>query len=127
MKNVGEQPKHYRMFPDSELEAIHVIKYALTPEEYMGYLKGNALKYRLRIGKKDEFKKEMNKIRDYENELEDFYEDYMAEVSVPSGEPMDYRSYEDESPNLSSVLTKEEIEKLSSDIKASHGTFTSEK
>jgi hypothetical protein len=70
MKNVGEKPKHYRLFPDSDKEAIDVIRFCLTPEEYRGYLKGNELKYRLRIGKKDDPIKELNKIQDYHNELE---------------------------------------------------------
>ena len=70
MKNHGEVPKHYRLFPDSKLEALDIIKFALTPEEYAGYLKGNELKYRLRIGKKDDPIKEVNKIKDYMSELE---------------------------------------------------------
>lgn len=43
-------PSHYMLFPD--MEAIDVIKAALTPEEFAGYCKGNALKYRLRAGDK---------------------------------------------------------------------------
>ena len=43
-------PAHYDLFPGQQ--AIDVIQAALTPEEYAGYLKGNALKYRLRAGEK---------------------------------------------------------------------------
>lgn len=43
-------PKHYDLFPDQQV--IDVIRLALTPEEFAGYCKGNALKYRLRAGDK---------------------------------------------------------------------------
>ena len=36
------QPPHYRQ---GEIECIDAIKAALTPEEFRGYCKGNALKY----------------------------------------------------------------------------------
>ena len=42
-------PKHYDFF---DITAINAIEKLLIWEEYMGFLKGNALKYRLRIGKK---------------------------------------------------------------------------
>ena len=38
-------PSHYQL---DGMEAIDIIKAALTPEEYLGYLKGNSLKYILR-------------------------------------------------------------------------------
>ena len=41
----------------------------LTDEEYKGFLKGNILKYQLRLGKKDEVSKEIEKIEDYKREL----------------------------------------------------------
>lgn len=44
-------PKHYRL--NNGLESIDVIKAALTPEEYRGWCKGNALKYQFRARKKD--------------------------------------------------------------------------
>lgn len=36
------QPPHYRQ---GEIECIDAIEAALTPEEFQGYCKGNALKY----------------------------------------------------------------------------------
>ena len=45
-------PSHYMLAP--ELEAIDVIRASLTATEYMGYLKGSILKYRLRAGRKGE-------------------------------------------------------------------------
>ncbi len=59
--------KHYELWND--LEAIDVIKAMLTPEEYNGFLKGNILKYQLRLGKKDNVDKELAKIKDYQAEL----------------------------------------------------------
>lgn len=59
--------KHYELWQD--LEAIDIIKNTLTKDEYIGFLKGNILKYQLRLGKKDNVKKEMEKIKDYQNEL----------------------------------------------------------
>jgi len=59
--------KHYELWHD--LEAIDIIKNTLTKDEYIGFLKGNILKYQLRLGKKDNVEKEMEKIRDYQNEL----------------------------------------------------------
>lgn len=59
--------KHYELWQD--LEAIDIIKNTLTKDEYIGFLKGNILKYQLRLGKKDNVEKEMEKIRDYQNEL----------------------------------------------------------
>ena len=38
-------PSHYQL---NGVEAIDIIKTILTPEEYRGYLKGNALKYIIR-------------------------------------------------------------------------------
>lgn len=43
-------PKHYQLFPD--MQAIDVISAVLSRGELIGYLKGNALKYRLRAGDK---------------------------------------------------------------------------
>ena len=50
-------------------EAIDIMKAILTKDEYIGYLKGNILKYQLRLGKKDDVQKEIVKIKDYQREL----------------------------------------------------------
>ena len=42
-----------------------------THEEFIGFLKGNILKYRLRLGHKDDIQKEMDKIQRYEQWLEE--------------------------------------------------------
>lgn len=59
--------KHYELW--SEFEAIDVLKTVLSKDEYIGFLKGNILKYQLRAGKKDNIEKEMEKIKDYQTEL----------------------------------------------------------
>lgn len=60
-------PKHYQLFPDQQ--AIDVIEAALTPEEFVGYLKGNALKYRLRAGDKGPAEVCIGKARWYQDRL----------------------------------------------------------
>jgi len=44
-------PSHYQLMDG--VEAIDVIKASLTKEEFMGYLRGNLLKYHLRANKKN--------------------------------------------------------------------------
>ena len=60
-------PAHYQLFPD--VEAIDVIKAALTSDEFAGYLKGNILKYRLRAGDKGPAEKCIAKAHWYQNYL----------------------------------------------------------
>jgi DnaJ-class molecular chaperone len=57
------KPKHYDYFGE---QAIDVIKAALTAEEYIGFLKGNSLKYRLRAGKKNNALEDLKKAEEYE-------------------------------------------------------------
>ena len=45
MDDMVNSPSHYQL---DGLEAIDIIKASLTADEYLGYLKGNALKYMLR-------------------------------------------------------------------------------
>ena len=69
INNKAKNPnsKHYELWEN--FEAIDIIKLVLTDEEYKGFLKGNILKYRLRVGKKDDVSKEIEKIKDYQREL----------------------------------------------------------
>lgn len=54
-KEVGldmvNHPPHYQL--PNGLETKEILKQLLTPEEYRGWCKGNALKYQFRTGKKD--------------------------------------------------------------------------
>lgn len=61
------QNEHHLLWGDTQ--SIELIEDFLTKEEYKGFLKGNILKYQLRLGKKDEVSKELQKIKDYTNEL----------------------------------------------------------
>lgn len=67
MNDEINNPSHYMLFPD--MEAIDVIKAALTQEEFAGYCKGNALKYRLRAGEKGPVEKCIAKACWYQNKL----------------------------------------------------------
>lgn len=44
-------PDHYKI---GGIEAIDYVQAKLSPEEYRGYLRGNALKYLSRAGHKDD-------------------------------------------------------------------------
>jgi len=58
-----EVPKHYMLFEN--MEAIQAIEQLLTPQEYLGYLKGCELKYRLRAGKKEHITEDIHKALQY--------------------------------------------------------------
>lgn len=62
---------HYEIW--NGFEAIDIIKNTLSKDEYIGYLKGNILKYQLRVGKKTTdyecISKDLEKSNDYKNEL----------------------------------------------------------
>tara|TARA_R110000796_G_scaffold173474_2_gene290418 strand:- start:1820 stop:2029 length:210 start_codon:yes stop_codon:yes gene_type:complete len=60
-----QKEKHYQLWND--YEALDVIKECLTFEEYIGFLKGNILKYKLRSKGQD--LKDVEKIKNYSLEL----------------------------------------------------------
>lgn len=70
--NEISNPAHYDLFPDG-MQAIDVIRAALTPEEFAGYCKGNFLKYRLRAGEKGEPAKCLGKAEWYRAELREHH------------------------------------------------------
>lgn len=63
-KNYDE---HYNI---SNHQSIEVMQANMTHEEFIGHLKGNIIKYVLRMGRKDDVKKEAAKIRRYAQWLE---------------------------------------------------------
>lgn len=69
MNDPVNNPKHYKLFPD--MEAIEVIRRTLSYQEYIGYLKGNALKYRLRAGDKGDTQQDIDKSNWYRKALRD--------------------------------------------------------
>ena len=66
---VQEVVKHDKHYLESVVEPIKVMEKLFTKEELKGFIKGNILKYRLRMGHKDDIQKEMDKIRVYEQWL----------------------------------------------------------
>lgn len=62
------KPKHYQS--KDGLECIDVIRAQLSPEEYVGYLRGNAIKYQWRMMKKDDWPhRDAGKLQWYVNKL----------------------------------------------------------
>lgn len=60
---------HDNHYKECVLEPILVMQDMFTTEEFIGFLRGNILKYRLRMGHKDNVQKEMDKIKRYEEWL----------------------------------------------------------
>lgn len=65
--NPVTNPKHYDLFPGQQ--SIDVIQAALTPEEFAGFCKGNALKYRLRAGEKGDAAQDLAKANWYRDRV----------------------------------------------------------
>ena len=61
---INEDSPHYTM-PGGQ-EAIELLEAMFEPDEMMAWAKITAMKYRLRIGKKDDPSKEIEKIRTFE-------------------------------------------------------------
>lgn len=57
-------PAHYTA---GGIETIEYIKAKLTPEEFVGYLKGNVIKYTSRAGKKQDTIQDLEKAQWYMN------------------------------------------------------------
>jgi hypothetical protein len=66
MVDMVNSPAHYTA---GGIETIDVIKAKLTPEEFRGYLKGNALKYLLRANYKGKHDQDVHKADWYIEEL----------------------------------------------------------
>ena len=62
-------PPHYTQ---GGIETIEYIRAKLSPEEYVGYLRGNIMKYTSRIGLKGESSEDAGKIEWYSKELNRF-------------------------------------------------------
>lgn len=60
MKLLKVQNINYKL-PGLNIESIDVLRAALTPEEFKGFCKGNALKYLIRAGKKDDELQDLKK------------------------------------------------------------------
>lgn len=62
---------HYQ----TNIQPINFMQANMTPEEFIGFLKGNIIKYTARCGKKDDPNKEVDKIIQYAEWLRDAYAD----------------------------------------------------
>lgn len=76
MTELVHSPKHYDFFDG--VEAIEIIASSMSVEAFKGYCMGNALKYRLRCGKKDDVMQELSKADKYK-ELFEKYKSYCKE------------------------------------------------
>tara|TARA_Y100001937_G_scaffold24416_1_gene35067 strand:+ start:258 stop:587 length:330 start_codon:yes stop_codon:yes gene_type:complete len=63
-------PPHYN---NGSVECIEAIEAMLTPDEFVGYLRGNSLKYRWRMRYKADPVQDMKKAQWYENKLMEFW------------------------------------------------------
>lgn len=69
--NISNANKNYdEHYNTSNHQSIEVMQANMTHEEFIGHLKGNIIKYALRMGRKDDVKKEAAKIRRYAQWLE---------------------------------------------------------
>jgi len=64
------KPNHYQLFPGMK-DTFEIHKAYLTKEEYIGWLKGTILKYKIRMGEKpgESFDRDMAKINVYREEM----------------------------------------------------------
>ena len=69
----GDAVNHPSHYNSGDIECIDAIEAMLTPEEFIGYLRGNSLKYRWRFRYKKQPVEDMMKARWYEEKLLDFY------------------------------------------------------
>lgn len=65
-EDMVNSPSHYN---SGGIECIDAIEAALTPEEFVGYLKGNQLKYIWRMGKKGDAAQDLDKSMWYSRKL----------------------------------------------------------
>ena len=67
-------PEHYQV---AGINTMELIALSLTYDEYVGFLKGNILKYQMRLGRKgtsEDIIKDKDKITHYEKLLEELEE-----------------------------------------------------
>lgn len=91
MNNAVEHPKHYRL--EGINEVLDVIRYALSEEEYLGFLKGNVIKYVLRAPYKGELEQDWEKASYYADLVKKSF-DRTSDKEKPSEE--DFETEEEE-------------------------------
>lgn len=67
---MNDPQTHYK---NAVVEPIEIMRQMFTKEEYRGFLKGNILKYRMRLGNKQgaDINEDFEKIRQYEKWLKE--------------------------------------------------------
>ena len=58
-------PEHYDAHYLGDVQPIELMQSVMSPEAFMGFLRGNIIKYASRLGKKDDIAKETTKILRY--------------------------------------------------------------
>lgn len=67
----GNEPAAPNAHYQTNIQPIEFMQANMTPEEFIGFLKGNIIKYTARCGKKDDPNKEVDKIIQYAEWLRD--------------------------------------------------------
>ncbi len=60
-----EPTRYFDAHYGGDVQPIELMQMILTPEQFIGFLMGNIIKYSMRCGKKDAPEKELTKIRRY--------------------------------------------------------------
>ena len=76
----AKEATHYQV---GRIQPIEVMQDVMTPEQLKGFLRGNIMKYALRLGHKDDELKEAEKIKAYASMLVDL-------LNGKTINPMDY-------------------------------------
>lgn len=76
-KEAVNHPAHYN--GDSDYECIKVLEAWLPPAQFIGFCRGNAIKYLCRLGKKDEMAQELRKAAWYASRAADFIDSHPEE------------------------------------------------
>ena len=90
MNSAVEHPKHYRL--EGIKEVLDVIRYALSEEEYLGFLKGNVFIYALRAPYKGVLEQDWEKAS--------YYADLVKNEQAPEEEKLTEEDFESEEEEL---------------------------
>ena len=60
-------PEHYDL--GGGTDALDVMRGCMTEEQYVGFLRGNVIKYAVRLGRKDSLESDAAKLVDYAEKL----------------------------------------------------------
>ena len=74
-KTVNDPVNHPSHYTQGDIECIDAIKASMTPEAFIGYLKGNCIKYLWRAGLKNDAVEDIRKAGWYLNKLEEALKD----------------------------------------------------